>query len=187
MREANHEERNIALGRRSDGDHVVEAHDDVGNGHDPHGSPQMLDRLDLIVVVVFRHEQLDRDIKQRQAAHDLEPRQQHQRSDDGGKNNTKDDRYARAQDHAPDPLAMGKPATGHGDNHGVVARKEDIDPDDFQKGDPECGVAHIAPAGTDHAEPRGRIDHLSHRTHPMFLSLFPVRWQPIMSCSPWPS
>jgi hypothetical protein len=30
-------------GSRSDGDHVVQAHDDVGNGNDPH-CPQMLDR-----------------------------------------------------------------------------------------------------------------------------------------------
>ena len=104
--EADHEQRHIALGSRRDGDHVVEAHDDVGNGDDPHRPPQMLDRLDLVLVLVLRHQQLDRDIEQRQSAHDLEPRQQHQRSDDGGEDDAQDDGDARAQDHAPHPLAM---------------------------------------------------------------------------------
>ena len=76
--EADHEQRNVALGSRSDRDHVVEAHDDVGDGDDPHRPPQMLDRLDFVLVLILRHEQLDRDIEQREPAHDLEPRQQHQ-------------------------------------------------------------------------------------------------------------
>src|SRR4051794_32359610 len=69
----------------------------------------MLDRLDLVLILVLRHEQLDRDVEQRKSAHDLEPRQQHERGDDGGEDNAQDDGNARAQDHAPHPLAMGSP------------------------------------------------------------------------------
>ena len=44
--------------RRRDRDDVVEAHDDVGDRDDPHRAPQMFDRLDAVVVLVFRHQQL---------------------------------------------------------------------------------------------------------------------------------
>src|SRR5713226_8836866 len=57
---------------------------------------------------------------------------------------------------------MGQSAASHGDDDGVVAGQQDVDPHDLEEGDPECGLAHLAPAARDHSEPRRRIRYLSH-------------------------
>src|SRR3712207_7054234 len=52
-----------------------------------------------------------------------------ERGDDHREDDAQADCNARARDHA-DPLAViGKPSTGEGDHDGVVAGKDDVDPD----------------------------------------------------------
>src|SRR5215813_6637734 len=58
-------------------DHVVKAHDDVGDGDDPHRPPEMFRCLGLVFVRLLGHQQLGRYIKQGEPPHDLEPWQQH--------------------------------------------------------------------------------------------------------------
>ena len=55
------------LGGRRDRDHVVEAHDDVGDGDDAHRAPQRLRALDAVVVAVgVLGDELDRHVEQQQ-------------------------------------------------------------------------------------------------------------------------
>src|SRR5262249_38736803 len=81
--------------------------------------------------------------------------------------------HARAQDHAPQALAMGQPAARHRDDDRIVAGQQDVDPHDLEQRDPKRGLAHLAPAARDHGEPRGRIHHLCDRTHWTSLLLSP--------------
>src|SRR5262249_19211908 len=57
----------------------------------------------------------------------------------------------------------------------VVAGQQDIDPHDLEQSHPKRGLAHLAPAARDHAEPPGRLHHFCDRTHSMSLSLSRAR------------
>src|SRR6266566_4645021 len=94
-----------------DGDHVVEAHDDIGDGDDLHRPPEMLRCFGLVLVWIVRHQQFGRDVEQREPAHDLEPRQQHQRSHENGEDDAQQERDAkRGLAHlAPAARDHGKP------------------------------------------------------------------------------
>ena len=88
------------FGRRGDRDDVVEAHDDVGDGDEPHRTQQRVARLHAVLAVLLaRHDQLDRDPEQQNAADQLEERDQHDLGDDDGEDD--------AQQHAaPAPSRM---------------------------------------------------------------------------------
>src|SRR5687768_18311671 len=59
-------------------DHVVEAHDDVGDGDDAHGGPQAVRGFDFAFGgILFRNQQLDRDPQEQQAADQLEEWESH--------------------------------------------------------------------------------------------------------------
>src|ERR1043166_3179932 len=121
--EADDEQRHVAARGCRDRDHVVEAHDDVGDRNDAHRPPEMLGGLRLVLVGVLGHEHLDRDVEQRDAADDLEPRQRHQRSDETGEHNAQEHRHADADHHPPDPLTRRQRAASHRDDDRVVARQ----------------------------------------------------------------
>ncbi len=162
---ADHQQRHVALGGGRDRDHVVEAHDDIGDGDDLHRPPQMLGRLALAFVLVFRNQEFGRDIEQRHAADDLEIGQRQQRRDEHREDDAQQHRHAGAQHHAPHPLTVGQSAARHRDDHRVIAREQDVDPHDLEERDPELGLAHLVPAARDHADPAGRIQRVFHRTH----------------------
>jgi len=88
---------------------------------------------------VFRHQQLDADPEQQQRADYLEPgyRQQLQGEED------QHDAQANGTHDAPEnpllALIVGQLAAGQCNYHSVVAAEEDIDQDDLQYRDPECG------------------------------------------------
>ena len=87
-------------------------------------------------VILFRHQQLDRDPQQQQAADQLEEWKGHDLRDDGGKKDAQQHRHAGAEDHAPEPLTRLQHAAGQRDHHGVVAGKQHVDPDDLQRRKP---------------------------------------------------
>ena len=72
--------------RGRDRDDVVEAHHDVGDGHEPDRAPSAYRRaLTLLLAVLLgRNDQLDRDPEQQQAADQLEEREPHDLRDDEG-------------------------------------------------------------------------------------------------------
>ena len=124
---------------------------------DAHRAPQMLHRLGFAAVGIVGHQELGGDVEQRQAAGDFQIRQQHQRGDDAGEENAQQHGDAGAENHAPDALAGRQAAAGERDDHGVVAGKQNVDPDDARDRDPELGTAGVAPAAAEHRGPGGRI------------------------------
>ena len=79
-----HKQCHVAFGGSRNRDHVVEAHDYIGNGDDLNRPPEMLGCLGLVLVRLLRHQQLGCYIKQGEPAHDLQPWQQHQRRHENG-------------------------------------------------------------------------------------------------------
>src|SRR5579871_4989251 len=66
----------MPLGDGGDRDHIVEAHDEIGDENDPDRAPQILDRLGRVFFVVpLRREQLDGDPEQRERAYHAQIRQ----------------------------------------------------------------------------------------------------------------
>ena len=120
----------------------------------------MLDRFGPVLLRIVGNQKFGGNVEQRQAADDLEIGQQHQRCDHAGEDDAQQDRDAGAQYHAPEPLPAWQAAAGHGNDHGVVAREQNVDPHDLDEGNPEQGAAHVIPAAAHHGEPRGRIQYL---------------------------
>ena len=120
-REAEDQQRNAAIGRGGDRDHVVEAHHDVGDRHDLHRGPQMRRGFYAFLILFLRHQQFRGDHDQRQSADQLEVRQFHQRHDDTGEDDAQDDGNAGTQDHAPKPLARLQSTARQRDHQRVVA------------------------------------------------------------------
>jgi hypothetical protein len=89
------------------------------------------------------HQQLGGDHEQCQPADQLEVRQFHQRRDDAGEDDAKNNRGARAEDHAPKPLARRQSTTRQRDHQRVVARQQHVDPDDLADRNPESGLQHL--------------------------------------------
>jgi hypothetical protein len=87
---------------RGDRDHVVETHDDVGDGDDAHRAPQRLRALDaaFVTVGVFSDE-LGRHVEQQRATDQLEEGVSHRLGDDERKDHAQQHRDAGAEDHAP--------------------------------------------------------------------------------------
>ena len=99
--------------------------------------PQMRGRLDAVLVLVLRHQQLCRDHDQREAADQLEVGQLHQARDDAGEDDAQQHGGAGAEDHAPQPMPRLQPAAGQRDHQRVVAGQQDVDPDDLADRNPE--------------------------------------------------
>jgi hypothetical protein len=60
--------------------------------------------------------------------------------DEHCEDDAEDDCRQGAEDDSPALLMLGQRAAGEGDDNGVVAAQQDIDPDDLEQGDPELGV-----------------------------------------------
>ena len=97
---AEDEKRELTVCGGRNRNHIVEAHDDVGNDDDPDRLPQRGAGGDLIVFV-FRHQEFGCDHEQSEAADELQIRQRHQRGDDAREGDQKHHSNAGADDHAP--------------------------------------------------------------------------------------
>ena len=90
-------------------------------------------------------DELDRDIKQEGAAHQLQIRIGHCLGDNERENDAQQHGNAGSQDHAPQPLLWRQRQTSHRDDDSVVAGQDDIHEDDLQDCDPERRVRDVLP------------------------------------------
>ena len=142
------------LGGCRDGDDVVEAHDDVGDGDDAHRAPEIARAFHATFFAVsVLGDELDRHIEQQQASDELEVGVIHRLRDDEGEDDAKQHSNAGAEDHAPEPLPRRQRHASHRDDDGVVARENDVDADDLKRRDPERRVHHVLPQKIHRATP----------------------------------
>jgi hypothetical protein len=140
----------MSLRGGGDGDDVVEAHHHVGDGNHLHGPPQVVDGLDmrLPVVLLLRVDELDGDPEQGDGAEDLQIGQGHHRRHYGGEEDAEPNSESGAENDAPQALARRQVAAGEGDDDGIVAGQQRIDPDDLEDREPEFRLFHRHYAGS---------------------------------------
>ena len=132
------------IGRGGDGDDIVEAHDNVGDGDNAHRAPQGFAAFDSLAVRIFRH-QFDCDPEQKCAADQLEERIVHRLGDNQREDDAQQHGDAGAEHHAPQTLLRRQRHAGHGDHDGIIAGQDDIDADDLNRGDPERRLNDVLP------------------------------------------
>src|SRR5690606_37659107 len=102
----------------------------------------------LPMAAILRQHQLHGDPQQQNAADDLEVRYAQQEYDEDGENDAQDDGGAGTTDDAPLALPVRQGPAGQGDDHGVVAAQQNVDPDDLEERHEELLVEsypHVAP------------------------------------------
>src|SRR5579872_109439 len=140
-------------------DHVVETHDDIGNDDDANSVPERGAGRDFIVLV-FGHQQLGGNHKQRQTADQLQIRQRHQRGHDAREDDQEHHGDAGTDDHAPEPVPAVQAATGHRNYQRIVAGQQDVDPDDLANRQPESGRLYACPDLRKKSADRAGVDDL---------------------------
>ncbi|GJE41889.1 hypothetical protein AEGHOMDF_1059 [Methylobacterium soli] len=131
--QADDEEFVVALGGARHRHDVVEAHHRIGHHDGPDRPPQAGMLPDLAIALVLAPHQLDRDVQQDEPAHHLQQRHREQVGDDEREDDAQQSRRQRAHEDADAPLPLGQAATGQRDHDRVVARQDDVDPDDLQQ------------------------------------------------------
>src|ERR1700730_2675257 len=116
--------------RGGDRHHVVERHHRVRHGDGTDGGPQRVGRRDLFLTLFLAGEP-DPDPQQENAARDLHERQAQQFNNKNGEDDAQDDRRAGAENDAPRPLSIRQRTAGKRNDHGIVAREKNIDPDNL--------------------------------------------------------
>ena len=137
------QQHHIAARSGRHGNHVIQAHDQIGQQDGANGGHHaLLGNIARLFSLVFTLEQTHANPQQQQAANDFHKRQLHQLGRHHGESNTQHHRSARAE-HDGFLLLLGRQATGRQrDHHRVVSRKNDVDPDDLEQADPEIGTEH---------------------------------------------
>src|SRR5690606_31075309 len=129
-----------ALGRARDGDHVVQAHHEVGHDDGLDGRHQRAAAFDVAVSLVLGHEQLDADPHQQQTAHQLQERHAQQRHREEDQDHAQADGAGRAPQNALHATLGRQVAARQGNDDGVVAAQQDVDQDDLKDSRPAQGL-----------------------------------------------
>ena len=138
--QAQHQQHHVALRRSRHGDHVVEAHHQVGNEDGANGGHQAAIGLGLALFLLVVAEQLKTNPQQQADAHDLQERKLQQLGRHHRQQDPQNHGGAGAPEHGFLLLMGGKGPGGQRDDHRVIARKNDVDPDDLHQADPEIGA-----------------------------------------------
>ncbi|KAG1086867.1 hypothetical protein G6F40_013847 [Rhizopus arrhizus] len=120
------------LGRAGDGDHVVQAHHEVGDDDGLDRGGDGCPALHVAMRIVFRNQELDADPDEQQAAHDFQERDRQERQCESDQHDTQDDGARGAPQDALHALLGGQIATSQRDHDGVVAAQQDVDEDDLE-------------------------------------------------------
>ena len=141
--EAEHQKRVAAACRHGDGDDVVEAHHRVGDGDDLDGVPEVPDRLDIVVLAfLLAAQKLNGDPQKENATDQLHIGHRHQRGDEPREDDAEADGDERAERDTPGALPGWQLAACERDDDGVIARQQEVDPDDLQYGEPKTWIVH---------------------------------------------
>src|SRR5690606_33135567 len=133
------EQGQIAVGCGCHAEHVVQAHDQIGDQDGLDGAPQVGVAFDFFVAVILG-QQLHTDVEQRNSADQFEIRQRQQLQCEDGEHDTQNDGGGAAVQHGQPFLFGWQGFGGQCDHHGVVAGEHDVDQDDVAQGGPEaCG------------------------------------------------
>src|SRR5574343_2049526 len=138
--QAQDQQRHAALGGSGHGDHVVQAHHQVGDQDGADGDPQAGLFTAFAFFLFVTAEQLGADPQQQQAADDLQVGQRQQLGSDHGHHDPQHHGGARAEQDGFFLLVFRQRAGGQRDHHRVVTREDDVDPDDFDQADPKIAV-----------------------------------------------
>ena len=93
------------LGRSGNREHIIQTHDDVGDGDDNHCTPEGVCALDALVVAVgVLGNELDCNVKEERAADERYVCKLHCLGDYERQNDTQEHCHAGTEDHAPGPL-----------------------------------------------------------------------------------
>ena len=128
------------MGRGGDGQHVVQAHDRVGDDDDPDGFPERASLPDVAFGAGLLANELEGDPEERQAADELEERDPQQERRDRDERQPQADRARGAPEAPPELLALRQRPDRQRDDEGVVAREREIDHDDPDDPRPELRI-----------------------------------------------
>lgn len=135
--QADDDEKVWILRHSSNGQHIIERHDHVGNRHNAHRLPDIAG-FRHIGFVIFVGEQFHRDPEQQKRTAQAQPRNRQERDNKQGEDDAQHNGDARAGDDA-DRAALGRQAAASQRDHdSIVSGEENVDPDDLQKLDHEC-------------------------------------------------
>lgn len=122
---------------RGDRDDVVEAHHRVGDDDGADRAPEVAGALDAAAVLVLRHDQLDADPQQQQAADQLQVGEGHQLDDEDREDDPEDDRTGGSREDRLVAILLRQIARSQRDHDRIVAGEDDIDADDLAERGPE--------------------------------------------------
>ena len=126
------------LGGACDGDHVVHAHDQVGNDDGFDRAPELVAALDIAVVVIgIGGQQFHTNPDEQKRAHKFEERNRQQCERKKDQDDPQDDGTCCAPQDALSALVLGQLTASQGDHDGVVAAQQDVDHDDLGDSNPE--------------------------------------------------
>ena len=135
--QAQHQQRQIAFGRRRHRQNVVQTHHQIGNQDGADGRSHAVDLLALTVSVVLGLEQIDANVDQQNRADQLQVGQGQQLDRHNGQHNPHHDGRSTAPENGFIALLWLECSRCHGDNHGVVTREDDIGKNDGAESAPE--------------------------------------------------
>src|SRR6185503_3684017 len=119
--QAKNDELRFATGGGCNCQDIVEAHDDVGDGDDLDGFPDVGARFDALLVGLLAHEQLDGDPEQDHAANQFEPGQIEQLLNHQREGDAQEHRGSGTEDDANDALTPRQRAAGERNHNRIVA------------------------------------------------------------------
>src|SRR5206468_5303859 len=138
--DAEDDEKEIAVGGGGDGEHVVQAHDRVGDDDDPDRLSERAALADVALGPGLLADELERDPEEHETAQELQQGDTEEERRDRDERDAQAHRSRRPPDPAPELLALGQRAHGERDDQRVVAGQREIDDHDTEEPGPELGV-----------------------------------------------
>src|SRR5690606_30727765 len=126
---------NGVLGSTRNGDHIVQAHHEIGDDDGAHSRPDRICAPDLMMLVIGQHE-LYTDPQQKQRTHDFQVGNGQQRQGKGDQDHPQDNGTGGSPQDALHAALVIQLAAGQGDHHRIVTAQQNVDEDNLEHSAP---------------------------------------------------
>src|SRR5690606_28419693 len=130
----------VPAGSSRNRQHVVEAHDEVGNRDDLDSLSKAAACLDVLLTALVGRQQLDGNPGQQSSAEQLQIPDPQQVLDDQREENAHDHRHPGAEDNTCEALFLRQRSARQGNDDGIISGKHNVNADNAQNADDQNGV-----------------------------------------------
>src|SRR5439155_10859144 len=159
--DAEDDEKEIAVGGGGDGEHVVQAHDRVGDDDDPDRLSERAALADVALGPGLLADELELDPEEHETAQELQQGDTEEERRDRDEGDAQAHRSRGPPDSPPELLAPRQRAHGEGDDQRVVAGQREVDDHDAEEPGPELWI-HKEKHTSFHQRLEDRDQHAAH-------------------------